>query len=187
MRVQLASVTLDMCENEISTLGQSGRPHTVDPHYLLHLSSLALLQLTPLQLHWFLLLCEPESVILLGTVHDFHLRVKAQVLPAAHVALPALPYPCLPSPPPAVPLSPSCNHMGFLAAPQTCQAHPHLRAFALAVSSAQNSLISHPHIATSPCYLGVRFSFTHSEGPSLTLTIEFILLYCLHSTARNSS
>lgn len=36
MRVQLASVTLDMCENEISTLGQSGRPHTVDPHYLLH-------------------------------------------------------------------------------------------------------------------------------------------------------
>ena len=42
----------------------------------------------------------------------------------------------LPSPFPTVPLTWGSNHTGLLADPQTCQANPHLRAFALAVLTA---------------------------------------------------
>lgn len=100
---------------------------------------------------------------------------------------PARSAPSLPCPPPLLlyPLALWSNHTS-LAVPQTHQARPRFRALVLAVPSAWSRLAPHPQMRTSSCHSDVRFSFTCSERPSLTLAVEeLVLFYCLHSTIRN--
>lgn len=178
-----------MTRNEVRTLSQSGRPAESTPPTPCHLLSRPS-SVSHCSLHCsysgLLLICEPESLLRTLPWPPPHSEQRPESsLGARGPAHSARSPPC----PHLLPLSPLAlcsSPTGLLAAPQTHQARPHFRAFVLAVPSAWSPLASHPHMDTSSCHSGLRFSFTCSERPSLTLSVEELVLFdCLHSTNSN--